>query len=188
MEITRSVHIDAPVEKVFALIADPHARAQLNPNLTPLYVEIEDGRPLHKGSVCRYRVQTGKQIVDFRSRVQLLEPNRRLIAVVDTAVPIEVDIQVEAQGAGTVLKHSERFDPNEAMLQTAASEEHNRVMAFVYRVLMWFDLDIAQSLRQQRERRLKQQLEENLGRWLEAIKAKLERAGVEAESTKAVSS
>lgn len=188
MEITQAVHIDAPVEHVFALMADPRARAELNPNIKPLHIDIEGGQPLRQGSICRYRVQTDRQVVDFRSRIDVFEPNRRIVAVIETKVPIQVEILVEEEAGGTLLSHTERFDPNEAMLQTAATEEHNRIMAFVFRVLMWFDLDIAQNMRMQRERKLKQQLEENLSRWLDAIKDHLEQVVMRAESAKELSS
>ena len=52
----------APVERVFALMANPAMRARLNPDETPLTVEIENGAPLRRGSICHYRLQHGRRI------------------------------------------------------------------------------------------------------------------------------
>ena len=42
MLVSRNIHIAAPVERVFALMCDPAARTRLNPQATPLRVEIEN--------------------------------------------------------------------------------------------------------------------------------------------------
>ena len=82
--VSRHIHIDAPVDRVFALMANPAARAALNPFVTPIRVETEDNQPLHVGSVCHLRLQTGNRIVDYRTHVREFEPNRCIVSVSDS--------------------------------------------------------------------------------------------------------
>ena len=44
--VSRSIQIQAPVARVFALMADPAAKAALHPLVQPIRVEIEDHGPL----------------------------------------------------------------------------------------------------------------------------------------------
>jgi len=101
MLVSRNIHIAAPVERVFALMCDPVARARLNPQVTPLRVEIENDTCLHEGSVCHFRIQLGQRIVDYRTRVREFVPQRRIVSVSDTAVPFEVIIETAAENDGT---------------------------------------------------------------------------------------
>ncbi len=174
--VSRDIHINAPVERVFALMADPAVKARLNPHDTPLRVEIEgDGHP-RLGSVCHFRLQSGGRIVDYRTRVHEFEPNRLIVSVSDSAVPFEIRVETIAETGGTRLIQTECFEPTEEMLcRTLPETPANAVMEKIYRLLPFLDPEYAARVRRGREEMLVQKLGENLERWLVAIKQHLEK-------------
>ncbi len=176
MLVSRNIHIAAPVERVFALMCDPAARARLNPQATPLRVEIEDDACLHEGSICHFRVQLDQRIVDYRTRVREFVPQRRIVSVSDTAVPFEVIIETAPENGGTRLTQSERFEPTEDMLLAAGNGDGagTWLARRLHRILWWIDSDYALSERELQEQRLREKLEANLELWLEAIQKHLE--------------
>lgn len=176
MLISRNIHIAAPVERVFALMCDPAARARLNPQATPLRAEIENDACLHEGSVCHFRVQLGQRIVDYRTRVREFVPQRRIVSVSDTAVPFEVIIETAPENGGTRLTQSERFEPTENMLLAAGNGDGagSWLVRRLQRILWWIDGDYALNERERQELRLREKLEANLAQWLEAIRRHLE--------------
>jgi len=107
LTVSRSIHIDAPVERVFALMADPLARSRLHPDAEPIRVEIEGGGPLRAGGVVHFRLQIGNRIADYRTRVRELDPARRIVSLSDSAVPFEVRIETEPEDRGTRLTQTE---------------------------------------------------------------------------------
>lgn len=176
MLVSRNIHIVAPVERVFALMCDPVARARLNPQVTPLRVEIENDTSLHEGSICHFRVQLGRQIIDYRTRVREFVLHRRIVSVSDTAVPFEVIIETLPENGGTRLTQSECFEPTEGMLLAASDGEGagTRLARLLQRTLSWIDSDYALSERERQEQRLQEKLEANLAQWLNAIRHHLE--------------
>lgn len=176
MLVSRNIQIAAPIERVFALMCDPEARARLNPLVMPLRVEIENDTSLHLGSVCHFRVRLGQQIIDYRTRVQEFVPLRRIVSVSDTAIPFEIVIETAPENGGTRLTQSERFEPTEAMLLAAGNGDGagTRLGRLVQRTLSWIDSDYALSERERQEQRLQETLEANLAQWLDAIRHHLE--------------
>lgn len=175
--VSRSIHIDAPVERVFALMADPAMRARLNPGETPLAVEIETGAPLREGSICHYRLQHGPRILDYRMRVHEFMPNRSIRSVSDSAVPFEVRIETVPEGAGTRLTQTESFEPSDAMLREALPDEaSSNTVRLAQRFFLWIDPEAALALRRRQEEQLTQILEPRMDEWLVAIKRYLEGA------------
>lgn len=174
MLISRNVFIAAPVEEVFSLLMHPEERAALNPTAKPLRVEIEDGAPLHEGSVCHYRLQVGNRIVDYHTRIVVLEPNVRIVSVSDSDVPFEIEVWTLPENGGTLLVQSESFEATDAMLQNALPEKPAGLMSFVDRALMWIDADAVIERRKRQEEALQGMLERNLDHWLRAIKSHLE--------------
>lgn len=174
MLVSRSIHIAAPVDRVFALVTDFAARARLNPAVTPLQVEIESGDGLRAGAVCYFRLQAGGRTLDYRIRIVEFIPNRRVVSLSDTAVPFEVTLETEAEGDGTRLTHSERFEPSEAMLEMAPPTSGARFLKWLDGLLPFLDIDAAQQLHAQREQLLEEKLGGNLERWLAAIRTELE--------------
>jgi len=173
--VTRSVRINAPVERVFALVADPAARSALSPTTRPIRVEIEGGGPLGPGSVCHFRLQSGNRILDYRTRVEEFEPLRCIVSVSDSAVPFRVRIETEPDAGGTRLTQTESFEPTDGQLEAALPRNpFNRVLRLAYRMLLWADLDSARRLREEQEKALARSLEPAMERWLSAIKARLE--------------
>lgn len=177
MQICRSLHIEAPVERVFRLVTDPATRAGLNPDATPLRVDIEGDGSLRIGSICHYRMEIGGRIVDYHMRITELEPNRRLVSVSeDTSVPFEVAIELEPEAEGTHLLQAERFDPSEEMLTAALPRGDDALPGFLEQALLFVDQDKALDLRKRQEAALQAELEDKLEDWLSAIKARVEQS------------
>lgn len=174
MLVSRSVHINAPVERVFALMCDPARRAGLNPAVTPLRVEIEGDGPLATGTICHFRLQTDSGIVDYHSRVREIVPYRKIVWSTDTAIPIEITLEVDAEDTGSRFTHSERFEPSAAMLETATPTSGGRFLQWLDGLLPFLDSDAAERLHAQREQRLEEKLGRGLERWLTAIRLELE--------------
>ena len=175
MVVSRSIHINAPVERVFALICDPLERARLNPETTPIRVEIEGEPQLQAGSICRYRLQVGQRIVDYRMRVSEFISNKRLVSVSDSAVPIEVGIETVTENGGTRLTQTEQFEPtDEMLLESVPSDPSDRALRFLEWLLPFLDLDYARRVLARREELLRERLEGSLDNWLVAIKHRLE--------------
>ncbi len=173
--VKRSVRINSPVERVFALVADPAARSALSPTTQPIRVEVEGGGPLGPGSVCHFRLQSGNRILDYRTRVEEFEPQRRIVSVSDSAVPFRVRIDTEPDGGGTRLTQTESFEPTDAQLEAALPRNPlNQVLRLAYRMMLWADFDSARRLREEQEQALTRTLEPAMERWLSAIKARLE--------------
>ncbi len=173
--VSRSIHIDAPVERVFALIADPAARASLNPDATAIRAEIEGSSHMHAGAVCHYRMRIDDRIVDYRTHVSEFELNRLITAVSDSTVPFEVRIETVSEDSGTRLTQTESFEPTDALLRQALPETlNNSATRFVHRLMMFLDVDAALRLRQRQEDALGRMLERKMDRWLLAIKESIE--------------
>jgi uncharacterized protein YndB with AHSA1/START domain len=178
--VSRSIHIDAPVERVFALMADPATRARLNPGETPLMVDIENGAPLRQGSVCHYRLQHGRRILDYRMRVHEFMPNRRILSTSDSAVPFEVRIETAPEGGGTRLTQTESFEANDAILREALSDNaSSNIVGLVQRFFTLIDPEAVLTLRRRQEEQLTKILEDRMDDWLIAIRAYLEGAADE---------
>lgn len=173
--VSRSIYIDAPVERVFALMADPAARTRLNPLVPAGSAEIEGGGPLDVGSTCRFRCFVQGRPVEYRSQVHEYQPPRRITSRADAAVPFEVCIETEPLGSGTRLTQTERFEPTDAMLDDAIPDAgSNAVIKLAQRLYLFFDTDKALELRQQQEQFLAERLGANMEKWLKAIKHHLE--------------
>lgn len=173
--VSRSVYIAAPLERVFALMADPAARARLSPLAQPIRVEIEGGGPLQRGSLCHFRMQLGNRIVDYRTQVREFEPNRLIVSVSDTRIPFEIRIETVPEDGGTRLTQTERFEPDDETLRAHLPNDINTVvLRLAYTVALFLDAEWARRLRRQQEELVEAALGRRLERWLEAIKAALE--------------
>ena len=173
--VSRDIFIEAPVERVFALMADPAARSALSPQARPLQAEIEDGEPLHVGSVCHFRLHMDNRIVDYHTRVLEFSPNQLIVSVSDTAVPFQIRLETRPERGGTRLTQTEEFEPTEEMLHEALPPTlTNTVMEKIYWLLPFLDPEYAARVRSGREDQLTRKLGANLERWLVAIKQHLE--------------
>ena len=175
--VTRSIHIDAPIERVFSLMTNPADRAALNPRQQTLSAEIETDGPLRVGSVCHFRMQSGQRILDYRTRVEEFVPNRRIVSVSDSTVPFRIEVATEPQADGTRLTQTESFEPSDAMLREALPDEMlGGLVRTVQRLFMFLDPEGALRLHQRQEERLARLLEGHMEEWLTAIKHHLEGA------------
>lgn len=175
--VSRSIHIGAPIERVFALMADPVARSALSPHARPLAVGIEGGGPLRAGSVCHFRLQMNDRILDYRMHVREFVPNQRIVSISDSEVPFELILETTADRDGTRLTQTERFEPTEEMLSQALPQTpSNAAMEKIYQWLPFLDPEYATRVYRGREQMLAQQLEGNMEQWLTAIKRHLESA------------
>lgn len=173
--VSRSVHINVPVERVFALLCNPALRASLNPGVKPLRVEIENDGVMRAGSVCHFRLDVGGRTVDYHTRVLAFQPNRRIVARSDTAVPFEITSETEPEDGGTRLTHTEEFEATDEMLLNAAPDRRaGRWLQWVDRWLPFLDLDSARRVHAEREELLDARLGKNLENWLLAIRQHLE--------------
>ena len=107
--LSRSVLVDAPIERVFALIADARARAALSPHTKVVRVDVEGGGTLRVGSVCRFVLKRGAQKIEYRMRVTEFKTNERIVSVAETTVPFTVRIETRAEGGGTRLRMLKRL-------------------------------------------------------------------------------
>ncbi len=176
MVVFQSIHIAAPVEQVFALLCDPARRAALNPDVTPLQVETDDRQPLHTGSTCRFRLQIGGRIVEYRLHFRAVIPPARIEAVSDTAIIFETIMETKAEAGGTRLTQTEIFEPSDDMLIEAAPPfpASRRFSRLIARLLPFLDSDSAEDQRARQEAVLKEMLEKKLGIWLVAIRQEME--------------
>lgn len=173
--VSRSIHVDAPVDEVFALMADPAARTQLNPLVSAGSAEIEGGGPVDVGCTCHFRFVVRGRQVEYRAQIREFEPPRRIVSLAQAAVPFEVCIETEPEGQGTRLTQTERFEPTDAMLDDAIPDkDDNAVVKFAQRLYLFLDTDKAMELRQQQERFLAQKLAANMDTWLTVIKRHIE--------------
>jgi uncharacterized protein YndB with AHSA1/START domain len=173
--VSRSVHIAAPVERVFGFITDPAARSQLHPEARPIRVEVEGGGPLRANARTHFRLQLGHRIVDYHTQVREFVPNRRIVSVSDSAVPFQITLETIPENHGTRLTQTEEFEPTDEMLvQTLPRSLLRRIFGILEPVLPLFDADYAQRIRGEQEELLARQLEPKLQRWLEAIRQRLE--------------
>jgi uncharacterized protein YndB with AHSA1/START domain len=175
--VSRSIHIDAPVARVFALATDPAARSALNPGAVPIRVEAEDGGPVRVGTVWHFRLQLENRIVDYRTRVLAFEANRRIVSLSDSGVPFEVTLETVPEDGGTRLTQTERFEAPESALRTALPQTaETAVLDLAYRLALFLDLEAAQRMRARREALLAELLGAKLDRWLAAIRDHLEQS------------
>lgn len=173
--VSGSIHINAPVERVFALMCDPAARSRLHPDVTPIHVEIEGGGPLAVGRTCRFRLRMEGRVVDYRTRVVEFERNRMLRTVSDSAVPFETRIETWPEDHGTRLTQTEQFEATDEMLiGTAESEPSRSLLSWLEPLLPLVDAEYARGVRKRQELALSGKLEEKLGRWLMAVRRELE--------------
>jgi hypothetical protein len=173
--VSRSTYIHAPVARVFAFMADPAARSALAPHAKPLLVEIEGGGPLRMGSTCHFCLEADNRILDYRTRVREFQPERCIVSVSDTPVPFEIRLETRPEGDGTLLTHTERFEPTEEMLRQALPR--TSASAILEKIIDWLpflDPEYAARVTHGREQMLTQNLGESLEQWLAKIKQRLE--------------
>ena len=176
--VRSSVNIDAPLDKVFDLMADPAAKAQLNPLVEPIDVGVVGEEKLKLGSICHYRLRYGNAYLDYHGRVTAFEPNHLIESVTDSEAAIQITVETVAENNGTRLTQTERFEPSDQMLEVALpSSMKERILSLSYKIFLWTDVDSAVRLRRQREEQLTLMLTRNLDNWMAAIKQKLESPG-----------
>lgn len=173
--VSRSIHVHAPVERVFAFMADPGARTRVNPLVSAGSAEVEGGGSIQVGSILHFRFFAHGRWVEYQATVREFAPHRRIVSLAQAAVPFEVCIETTTEGDGTRLTQTERFEPTDAMLDDAIPEEAgNAAIKLAQRLYLFFDTDKALELRARQEQSLAHRLANNMDSWLMAIKRHLE--------------
>lgn len=175
--VQRSIHIDVPVERVFELMADPAAKAGLNPLMKPITVEVEDGQRLRLGSRCHYRMQFGHNILDYHDEITGFEEGRLIESRTDSEPPVSIRTETVAEDHGTRLIQVETFAASDAMLAGIKARGFlAQLFQLGQQIAVWIDSDAMERCRSQREALLAEDLCEHLDRWLHSIKQHLESA------------
>src|SRR5262245_52805139 len=89
-----TVEIQAKPVEIFALVSDLRRKAQLNPNIQVIRVELEGEEPVREGSVFYLRFQRGMQILEYRTRCVRLVPPRLFESRSETDPPFEVRVKI----------------------------------------------------------------------------------------------
>lgn len=173
--VSRSIHIDAPVERVFALVADPLARSRLNPGAVPIRVEVEGNGTLRVGSRVHFRLQVEDHIADYHAEVLEFVPSERIVSLAHAHVPFEVCLETEPHDGGTLLTQTESFEPTDEMLQAELPKQGLRALPPMLRpILALLYPDFMEKLRREEEELLARRLGGKLQLWLDAIRNALE--------------
>jgi carbon monoxide dehydrogenase subunit G len=113
---TRSIEIEAPVEDVFAFIADPHRRMQAQERVFGRHIVVRDVETSPEGTItgCKVSTRFPPLPIDITLKVARLEhvPNERMV---DRALNLTKDLDeftVEPTQTGTRLTwHAECSSP-----------------------------------------------------------------------------
>jgi uncharacterized membrane protein len=98
-----SIHLNRPVEQVFAFLAEPRNLPTWQSNL----IEIEQltEAPLRLGSRVREVRRLGRRPSENRAEITVFEPNKRFETKTITKPQVMVSYSFEPEGGGTRLRH-----------------------------------------------------------------------------------
>ena len=172
-----TVEIQAKPVEVFALVSDLRRKAQLNPNIQVIRVELEGEEPVREGSVFYHRFQRGMRILEYRSRCVRLVPPRLFESRSETDPPFEVKVTVDPTARGCRLTQYEEAEVTSSLLD-AFEPAPTKLRSFRDMMTLFALFPSARPLGSeirafQRERVIKK-LTSELQVWLDAIRAHLE--------------
>ncbi len=177
LTLSASVKVRVEAAEAFAVVSDLRRKARLNPNIEVIRVELEGGEPVREGSVFYHRFRKGSRIVEYRSRCVRFEPQRLFVTRGETAPPFEVRVTVEPGPEGCRLTQEETVEATPALLDALEPElAAGTGLGEMLRWLLYFPggRRLGAELRAHQRDRLVRRLEQELTRWLEAIREHLE--------------
>jgi uncharacterized protein YndB with AHSA1/START domain len=98
-----SIHLDRPVEQVFAFLADTGKVSTWQSNLIKME-QLTEG-PLRLGSRFREVRRLGRRESEIQAEITTFEPNKRFETKTTTKPQVTVSYSFEAEDGGTRLNH-----------------------------------------------------------------------------------
>jgi uncharacterized protein YndB with AHSA1/START domain len=98
-----TIHLNRPVEQVFAFLADTGKVATWQSNLIKME-QLTEG-PLRAGSRFREVRRLGRRQSEIQAEITAFEPNKRFETKTTTKPQVTVSYSFEAEDGGTRLKH-----------------------------------------------------------------------------------
>jgi uncharacterized protein YndB with AHSA1/START domain len=98
-----TIHLNRPVEQVFAFLADTGKVATWQSNLIKME-QLTEG-PLRAGSRFREVRRLGRWQSEIQAEITAFEPNKRFETKTTTKPQVTVSYSFEAEDGGTRLKH-----------------------------------------------------------------------------------
>ncbi|HLO16543.1 MAG TPA: SRPBCC family protein [Anaerolineales bacterium] len=98
-----TIHLDRPVEQVFAFLMDTNKLSTWQSNLIKLE-QLTEG-PLRAGSRFREVRRLGRRESEIQGEITAFEPNKRFETKTLTKPQVTVSYFFEAENGGTRLKH-----------------------------------------------------------------------------------
>jgi hypothetical protein len=172
-----TVEIKATPAAVFAVVSDLRRKAQLNPNIQVIRVELEGGEPVREGSVFYHRFHKGTRILEYRSRcVRLVAPSL-FESRSETDPPFAVRVTVDQTAAGCRLIQQEEVEVTPELLD--AFEPAPTKLRSFREILFLFALfpsmrPLGSEIRAFQRERVIRKLTSELQAWLDDIRAHLE--------------
>src|SRR5499433_2485034 len=172
-----TVEIKAEPAEVFAVVSDLRRKAQLNPNIQVIRVELEGEEPVREGSVFYHRFQRGMRILEYRSRCVRLVPPRLFESRSETDPPFEVRVTVDPTARGCRVTQQEEIEVTPELLD-AFELAPTKLRGFRDIIFLFALFPSVRPLGSeigtfQRERVIRK-LTSELQVWLDAIRAHLE--------------
>ena len=99
-----TIHLDRPVEQVFAFVADNHNLHTWQSNL----IESEQltGGPMRAGTRIREVRRLGRRPTEIQAEIMVFEPDRRFATKTVTEPPVTVSYDFEAKDGGTRVTYT----------------------------------------------------------------------------------
>ena len=180
LQVAESVEIAVPPSAVFDLVADPLAKARLNPFVQVIRIERETPGPLREGSVTFLRLQKGRRIFEYRTRCHRLEPGRLLENQGELPTLARVRVEVEPSPGGARLTQREECEVTLEMLEGVPVSRRAERAWHALKLLNLFLPGVAREaygvILRERADALRPGLKRELRAWLEAIQRHLEAA------------
>jgi len=98
-----TIHLNRPVEQVFAFLADTGKLSTWQSNL--IKMELLTEGPLRAGSRFREVRRLGRRESEIQAEITAFEPNKRFETKTVTKPQVTVSYSFEAEDGGTLLRH-----------------------------------------------------------------------------------
>jgi uncharacterized protein YndB with AHSA1/START domain len=98
-----SIHLNRPVDQVFAFLADPAKQPTWQSNL--LEIEQLTAGPMRDGARVREVRRLGRRPTEYQAEVTVFEPNKRLALRVISGPHVTLSYSFEAEDGGTRLRY-----------------------------------------------------------------------------------